>query len=120
MDSPNLDRAFRFKSNAVRGGVIENINIRDVKIGRVARAVLSVEFDYDEGANGPHKPVLRDVRIANVTSKSSGSIAIISSFPGAVIEGIRLINCSFSGVEGADLLQHAGALAFDNVTIQPA
>ena len=98
MDSPNLDRAFRFKSNAVRGGVIENINIRDVKIGRVARAILSVEFDYEEGANGPHKPVLRDVRIEKVTSKSCGSVAIVAAFPGAVIEGVRLKDCAFAGV----------------------
>ena len=90
MDSPNLERAFRFKSNAVRGGVIENIFVRDVKIGRVARAVLSVEFDYEEGANGPHKPVLRNVRIESVTSASSGRVAIVTAFPGAVIEGMRL------------------------------
>ena len=120
MDSPNLDRAIRFKSNAVRGGVIENIHVRDVEIGRVARAVLSVEFDYEEGANGPHKPVLRNVNISNVTSESSGSVAIITAFPGAVIEGVRLKDCHFRGVEAADLLKHAGSLALENVTIEPA
>lgn len=120
MDSPNLDRAIRFKSNAVRGGVIENIHVRDVKIGRVARAALSVEFDYEEGANGPHKPVLRDVRIENVTSESSGSVAIMTAFPGAVIEGVRLKDCTFRGVESADVLKHAGSLTFENVTIEPA
>ena len=120
MDSPNLDRAFRFKSNAVRGGVIENIFVRNVQIGRVARAVLSVEFDYEEGANGPHKPVLRNVRIENVTSESSGSVAIITAFPGAVIEGVALKGCTFRGVESADVLKHAGSLSFENVTIEPA
>ncbi len=119
MDSPNLDRAIRFKSNAVRGGVIENIHVRDVEIGRVARAVLSVEFDYEEGANGPHKPVLRNVNISNVTSASSGSVATITAFPGAVIEGVRLKDCQFRGVEAADLLKHAGSLALENVTIEP-
>jgi len=120
MESPHLDRAFRFKSNAVRGGVIDNIHIRDVKIGHVARAVLSVEFDYEEGANGPYKPMLRGVRIENVTSESSGKVAIISSFPGAVIEGVHVKNCTFRGVEGADVLRQAGALSFENVTIEPA
>ena len=120
MDSPNLDRAFRFKSNAVRGGVIENIHVRDVQIGRVARAVLSVEFDYEEGAKGPHKPVLRNVRIENVTSESSGSVAIITAFPGAVIEDVRLKGCTFRGVEGADFFRHAGSLVLENVAIEPA
>ena len=120
MDSPNLDRAFRFKSNAVRGGVIENIFVRNVQIGRVARAVLSVEFDYEEGANGPHKPVLRNVLIENVTGASSGSVAIVTAFPGAVVEGVRLKDCTFRGVEAADVLKHAGSLTFENVTIEPA
>jgi unsaturated rhamnogalacturonyl hydrolase len=120
MDSPNLDRAFRFKSNAVRGGVIESIHIRDVKIGRVAKAVLSVEFDYEEGAKGSHKPVLRNVQIENVISESSGSVAIMTAFSGAVIEGVRLKDCVFQGVEGADVLKYAGSYALENVTIEPA
>ncbi|MDB6171896.1 MAG: glycosyl hydrolase family 88 [Chthoniobacteraceae bacterium] len=120
MDSPNLDRAIRFKSNAVRGGVIENIHIRDVQIGQVEKAVLSIEFDYEEGANGPHQPTLRDVRIENVTSKSSGSVAIVTAFPGAVIEGVRLKDCTFRGVEGADVLNYSGSLTFENVTIERA
>ena len=89
-------------------------------IGRVARAVLSVEFDYEEGANGPHQPVLRDVRIENVTSEATGSVAIVTSFPAAVIEGVRLKNCAFGGVESADLLRHSGSLTLENVTVEPA
>jgi len=120
MDSPNLDRAIRFKSNAVRGGVIEKISVRNVRIGRVARAVLSVEFDYEEGANGPHKPVLRDVLIEGVTTESAGRVSLITAFPGAVIEGVRLKDCVFRGVEAADLLQDAGTLTLQNITIGPA
>ena len=120
MDSPRLERAFRFKSNAMRGGVIENINISNVKIGRVRRAVLSVEFDYEEGANGPHKPVLRHVRLANVTSDSSERVSIITAFPGAVIEDLRMDNCVFHRVEAADLLKSADAPALHNVIIERA
>jgi unsaturated rhamnogalacturonyl hydrolase len=120
MDSPSLERAFRFKSNAVRGGVIENVFVRNVQVGRVARALLSVEFDYEEGANGPFKPVLRNVRIENVTSESSGRVLAITGFPGSVIEGVRLRDCAFRGVEAADLLKDAGEIEFQNVTIEPA
>ena len=37
MDSPNLDRVLRFKNNAIRGGVIEHVYMRNVKCGQVAR-----------------------------------------------------------------------------------
>lgn len=120
MDSPNLDRAFRFKSNAMRGGVMENISVRDVAIGHVGKAVLSIEFDYEEGANGPEIPVLRNVRIANVTCESSGCVAIIKAFPGAVIEGVSLEECTFRGIEAADILKSAGTLTLHNVSIERA
>src|SRR5262245_41103931 len=71
MDSPNLDRALRFKSNAKRGGVIENIFMRNVEVGRVAEAVLTIDFLYETGADGPHKPVVRNIVIENVRSASS-------------------------------------------------
>ena len=119
MDSPNLDRAFRFKSNAVRGGVIENIHIRDVQIGEVKKSVLSVEFDYEEGANGPHQPVLRNVQIENVTAKSAGRVSAITAFPGAVIEGLVFEHCTFSGVKADDLIKDATAPEQRNVTIEP-
>ena len=120
MDSPNLERAFRFKSNAVRGGVIENIFVRHVEIGRVARALFSVEFDYEEGANGPHLPVLRNVLIEGVATESAGRVSTITAFPGAVIEGVRLKDCTFRGVEAADILKNAGTITWQNVAIEPA
>jgi polygalacturonase len=120
MDSPNLDRALRFKSNAKRGGVIENIFMRNVEIGRVAEAILTIDFLYETGANGPHKPVVRNVQIENVTSASSPRVMWIAGFPGAVADDIRFIDCTFRGVESTEQVQHAGSISFKNVTIEPA
>jgi unsaturated rhamnogalacturonyl hydrolase len=119
MDSPNLERALRFKSNARRGGVLENIFMRNVTIGRVAEAIITVDFLYEEGSDGPHKPVLRNVQLENVTAKSTPRIFYIAGFDGAVIDGIRLAHCSFSGVETAELIEHAGHIELDDVTITP-
>ncbi|MGZ8379716.1 MAG: glycoside hydrolase family 28 protein, partial [Gemmatirosa sp.] len=58
MDSPNLDRALRFKNNAMRGGVLEHVYMRDVTVGTVADAVLSVDLYYEEGQQGPFVPVV--------------------------------------------------------------
>lgn len=119
MDSPNLERALRFKSNARRGGVLENIFMRNVTVGRVAEAIITVDFLYEEGANGPHKPVLRNVQLENITSKSSPRIFYIAGFAGATIDGIRLAHCNFSGVESTELIEHAGRIELDDVTIEP-
>ena len=120
MDSPNLDRALRFKSNAIRGGVLENVFMRNVEIGRVAEAVLTIDLLYDTGDKGPHKPVVRNVQIENLTSRSSPRVMWVVGFPGVTIEDIRFRNCTFRGVESAEVMNHAGSFSFENVTIEPA
>jgi unsaturated rhamnogalacturonyl hydrolase len=120
MDSPNLDRALRFKSNAKRGGVIENIFMRNVEVGRVAEAVLTIDFLYETGADGPHKPIVRNVVIENVRSASSPRVMWVAGFPGAVIEDVRFIDCAFRGVESSEVVQNAGSISLKNVSIEPA
>jgi unsaturated rhamnogalacturonyl hydrolase len=120
MDSPNLDRALRFKSNAQRGGVLENVFLRNVRIGRVAEAVLTIDLIYEEGAKGPHRPVVRNVQLENVTSAASPRVLWIAGFEGATIDRIRFTNCAFRGVEATEVLSHAGTITFQNVTIEPA
>ncbi|MBL9189382.1 MAG: glycoside hydrolase family 28 protein [Opitutaceae bacterium] len=120
MDSPNLDRALRFKNNAVRGGVLENVFMRRVEIGRVSEAVLTIDLLYEEGARGTHRPVVRNVELAQVTSKSSPRVMFVAGFEGAVVDGIRFIDCRFSGVETAEQLTHAGSVSFTRTAIEPA
>ncbi len=120
MDSPNLDRALRFKSNAVRGGVIENIFMRNVQIGRVSEAVLTVDFLYEEGAKGTFMPTVRHVVMENITSKSSPRVFYVVGFKGAVIDDIRIANSTFSGVTATDVMHHAGRVVLENVTVEPA
>lgn len=120
MDSPNLDRALRFKSNARRGGVIENIFMRDVMIGRVSEAVLTIDFLYDSGAEGAYRPVLRNVSLERVESTSSPRVMWVVGFPGVTIEDVRFSDCTFRGVDSAEVMNHAGAVSFKNVTIEPA
>lgn len=105
MDSPNLDRALRFKNNAMRGGVLEHIYMRDVTVGQVADAVLQIDFLYEEGANGPFPPVVRDVEMRRVTSRKSKYGLYLRSYPKAVIDDIRLIDCRFDGVSNGNVME---------------
>ncbi len=120
MDSPNLDRALRFKNNAVRGGILENVFMRNVTVGAVAEAVLTIDLLYEEGPNGDHMPIVRNVEIDNVTSTASPRVMFIQGFEGAVIENIRIKNSHFSGVTATEVLSHAGKISLENVTITPA
>ena len=120
MDSPNLDRALRLKSNARRGGVLENIFMRNVEVGQVREAVLTVDFQYEEGARGPEHPVARNIQIDHVTSRASPRVLDLAGIPGGTIDGVSFTDCTFRGVTQTELVQHAGSITFDRVTIEPA
>jgi unsaturated rhamnogalacturonyl hydrolase len=117
MDSPHLDIAFRFKTNAVRGGVIENIHMRNVRVGRVADSVVRIDYHYEEGIKGDHMPTVRNVSMDNVTSQSSPRAMTLKGFPNNPIRDIAIRNCTFNGVEGRDIVQHIEGLVQENVTI---
>jgi len=118
MDSLQLDRALRLKTNAVRGGILENIYMRNVEVGRVADSVISIDFNYEEGDRGNYLPTVRNIVVENVTSRSSPRALSLVGFKNAPIRNIRLVNCTFSGVENDDQIQHVEGLEKTNVVIK--
>jgi polygalacturonase len=117
MDSPNLDRALRFKNNAARGGTLEHIYMRDVTVGQVADAVLSIDFHYEEGADGRFTPVVRDVEMQNVTSRKSEYAFYLRGLERGTIENVRVIDCTFSDVAKPDVVERVGDFLIRNTRI---
>jgi polygalacturonase len=107
MDSPNLERVLRLKSNAVRGGVIENIFMRNITVGQVRDAVLQVDFVYEEGANGPYKPVARNIVMDNINAKQTPRVLNVVGFRGAEISGVRIQNSTFNEVTKSNVVTEA-------------
>jgi polygalacturonase len=120
MDSPQLDRALRLKNNAMRGGTLEHIYMRDVEVGQLADAVLQVDFLYEEGANGNFPPVVRDVELLRVTSKKSKHVLYLRGYEQGTIADVRVIDCTFDGVERPDVVEHVTGLVRRNVTVNGA
>jgi len=117
MDSPHLDRALRLKNNAMRGGVLEHIYMRDVQVGQLADAVLQVDFLYEEGANGDFPPVVRDVELLRVTSRKSDYALYLRGYEKGTIDDVRVIDCTFDGVSKPDVVEHVTGLVRRNVTV---
>ena len=117
MDSPNLDRALRIKTNSVRGGTVENVYMRNIKIGQVAEAVLKINFNYGEGDTGKFTPTVRNINMENVTSGKSKYGLSISGYERSPITGIQLKNCIFDNVQKSNILVGVKDLAMENVMI---
>lgn len=120
MDSPRLDRALRFKSNTVRGGIAENIYMRNIEVGQTAIAVVTANYLYDNLNKGPHQPVVRNVHLENVNSSGSPRVMSIVGIPEGIIDGIHFKNCTFKGITHPDIVRHAGLVTLEGVTIEPA
>jgi polygalacturonase len=117
MDSPDLDYAIRIKNNALRGGVLENLYFRRIAVGQVAKAVVTVDYNYEEGPNGPFKPVLRNLVVETVFSAKSARALDIQGFAGAPIEGVVLRDCVFDNVAEANIIKFAPGLKLERVRI---
>jgi len=117
MDSPNLNIALRIKTNSVRGGVVERIFMRDVTIGQVSQAVVTVDFQYEEGDAGTFPPTVRDVEVRNVTSQKSRNALSLRGYAYAPVTSVRLTGCRFDNVAQPDILDNVKDLRLENVTV---
>jgi unsaturated rhamnogalacturonyl hydrolase len=115
MSSPHLDRAIRIKTNSVRGGIVENLFVRNVWIGEVAESILRVNFEYEEGDASDFTPIVRNVQLQNVTCESARMALFLVGYERSPITGIRVENCTFSGIQSPSILRHVSGLTFHDV-----
>ena len=105
MDSPELERVLRIKTNSCRGGIIENINMKDVKVGICKESVLKINLDYEhnEVCCRGNYPTVRNVYMENVTSeKSKYGVQIIGLEEDTYVYDIFVKNCKFNGVQSGN------------------
>jgi polygalacturonase len=117
MSSPNLDRAIRIKTNSVRGGTIENIFVRNIEVGEVKEAVLTINFLYEEGDGGDFTPVVKNIVLENITSKKSTYGLLIRAYDRSPVTGLKLINCQFSNVKDGNIIEHVKSPVIESVQI---
>lgn len=104
MDSPELDRVVRIKTNNCRGGLIENIFVRNIVVGQCKEAVLKINLVYEpkEICDRSFPPVVRNVNLENITcNKSKMGVYITGLEDTDNIYNINISNSKFNNVEKA-------------------
>lgn len=117
LNSPNLNQAFRFKTNAMRGGTIENVYFRNIEIGEISDAILQIDFNYEEGPNGPERPLVRNIDIRHVTCSKAKYALNVRGFANAPIQNIRIEKCAFSNVASQNVVENVQGLAMNDVRV---
>jgi len=117
MDSPHLDNAIRIKNNAMRGGLLEDIYARNINVGEVVLAGLSIDDLYEEGESGKFRPIVRNVEVRNLTTKKAQYALYLRGLKSAPLENIRLVDSDLQGVEKANVVENVAQLKLRNVRI---
>jgi polygalacturonase/rhamnogalacturonyl hydrolase YesR len=107
MDSPELERVLRIKTNSCRGGIIENINMRNITVGKCKESVLKINLDYEhnEICCRGYYPIVRNVYMENVTSQESKyGVQIIGLDEDTFVYDINVKNCRFNGVKDGNFM----------------
>ena len=126
MDSPNLDRVIRIKTNTCRGGINENIFVRNIRVGQCRESVMRINLVYEpkEIAERGHIPTVRNVYVENVTCKKSRYGILLNGLEAkeskeAQIYNINVKNCKFGGLSDVPVYKTGLVkdIHIDNVTV---
>ena len=121
MDSPSLERVLRIKTNSCRGGIIEDIFVRRIKVGQCAESVLKINLDYEHNeicCRGNY-PTVRNVLMEDVTcEKSKYGVQIIGLDEDTFVNDITVRNCRFNGVQqGNTITGKTRSITFDKLYV---
>ncbi|MCQ2342501.1 MAG: glycoside hydrolase family 28 protein [Paludibacteraceae bacterium] len=129
------DVGLRFKSTRGRGGVVENIYIRDIYMWAIPNEALLFDLFYGGKGAGEETeeelaarmnaeapaadittPAFRHIFIRDVVAKDVRSAMLFNGLPEMPIQDVNLSNITMSGTRGAIIRQTDG-LTVDNVNL---
>ena len=117
MDSPNLDRALRIKTNSVRGGVLENIYFHKNTVKSLKREVIAIDMEYEEGDAGDFKPVVRTVDVKQLKSMGGRYGIRVLAYDHSPVTGLKVADSEIDGVDVPMELKHVKDPVFSNLYI---
>jgi polygalacturonase len=116
MSSPDLERGLRIKTNAMRGGIVENIFVRDVTIGQVGNAI-DIDMLYEEGAAGSFLPIVRNIRVERMTVGKAVYALFLRALPDAPLQGLLVKDSEFGSVEKGSRIEGTVDVHLENVRL---
>jgi polygalacturonase len=121
------DAGLRFKSTRGRGGVVEDVSLRNLRMFNIAEDAITFDMYYGKKAaktNGDDAtatsdvtpPQFRDISIQNLVCRGAHRAIVLQGLPEMPIRGIHLSDVSITAVGGAACTD-ARDITFDNVEI---
>jgi len=123
------DIGLRFKTVRGRGGIVENIFIKNISMRNIVHEAIYFDMYYQtkaasalgQNAEIPAvtigTPQFRNFYVSNVVCDGAEKAIFIRGLPEMSIKDIHLENMTFKSNEGAELIE-ANAISLKNITLQ--
>lgn len=119
MDSPNLERILRLKTSSSRGGIIENIFMKDIKVGTYKSEGISFNMFYENP--GDFMPTIRNIWVENVDVAKGGNYGVyVKAYQVSPVQDLHMVNCNMRGVKNPVQIDYVKNMTLDNVMINGA
>ncbi|PKA98588.1 glycosyl hydrolase family 28 [Flavobacteriaceae bacterium MAR_2009_75] len=120
MDSPELERAIRIKTNTLRGGFVENVYVKNIQVGQVKEAVLKINTYYGiyDKQEGNHIPTIKNIFLEDIGVENGGKYGVlIQGREEKPVQNVTLKNVHIKGAETPMLVENSEPINFENTTI---
>ena len=97
--------------------MVENFYYRDINVGQVGRAAITVDFNYEEGANGRFTPQLKNVVIERIKVQDAVMVLDAQGLPKAPVGDITLKDCEFNGVTKRSIVRNTNNVKLEKVSV---
>lgn len=124
----NTENGLRIKSQAGKGGIVENIVYSDIKMNNVNPAITLTCVYANNSANDKNKPAVveaaatenmplfRNITIRNVTATCLKEAGIINGLPASCITNVVFENVHINASTGF-VIRNADGIVFTNSTV---
>jgi polygalacturonase len=119
MNSPNLDRILRLKTSSSRGGIIQNVFMKDVEVGTYRDGAVHINMFYEKPGN--FMPTIRNIWVENMIVEKGGAYGIfVNAYKESPVQNLTIVNSTIDGVKTPIKVDHVKNFQLKNVTINGA
>ena len=109
--------ALFIKSNTLRGGFADNINLDSITASNQKGAFAFLTMAYN-GQHGSFNPDFGNISVTNSTGNTAPYAFDFTGLSNDSVHGVTASHCTFTNIShGTDVMSHVTGVSFSNVTI---
>ena len=113
----NSPYGIRIKTNAIRGGYIRNIRVRNVAIDKVKKAVIRINLHYEKVDHGPYLPKVEGVDVRHLRVNQAKQLLSMRGFEALPIKSVHLSDIELKQSFASEEVEFVEPLSIEKVRI---